>query len=61
MPKEDTNEKILGLLLQALQPIASKLDSLQSLLDQIWLALQEGPDSDEDSDDAASQETVELV
>jgi len=58
MPKEDTNEKILGLLHQALQPIESKLDSLQQTLVQIWQELL-GDDASCD-EGAQSNEEIEL-
>jgi len=44
MPKEDTNEKILGKLHLQLQQVVNKLDLLFRLVEQLCQELQEGDD-----------------
>jgi len=57
MPKEETNEKILGQLHQQVLALTKKLDSLYQLVEQLWHALSQEDDSEGEQSDAS---TVEL-
>jgi len=60
MPKEDTNEKILGQLHRQLQQLTNKLDLLFRLVEQLCHDLQEGPDSEGSDEENVATQPIEL-